>query len=807
MGLANLNGNSQYTGNPGWSDVRGTSFDAFDRPISKLELAYGTAPVTKNMYDQSGQLDLLSQTKNALGQITTYAYDKINRVEQLSFSGPAPQADGRTYQFDADGRTATIANSLGTLTYTYDFDGNKISVAEPNGNSNYTAASLICYYYYLDGLREYLSVGPISDTNCSSIQQKNNPGNGGISQPQLFSYAYTEDGLLKAQQVSWGSYTGTFAWTYYPSDRENTESDPLTGDQVGQSYPVFGAKSYTYDPYGRVQQLTLPETFEESQLVYDVDDELAGYNAGYNGGSGTARDLALNARGELLQDSLPGTLYFTYAQGATYSANGTAVGNGECQCSPGSIQAPPTTMQFDVRSGMVTVGTNPFWAQYQGIENGAGAYQYAYDAAGRQSSATQYPNWPSSSGETLIYNTSYDTENHVYQTGNVMDMYPSENPATSEGTVNNWGPDGHQDVMTLTYPGTSSESRTAHWDGDSLLFATSTDYGNTPFLYVGKLGTIDSSGHVIVVDRDQTGSQQTTHGNYDAYGNIWFAGWSMGAIRKIYIYVKASGQIQLFSALPGSCNGPNQHKCDSPPVFPMTRSDGYAMVGGYVQGARTYDPTSGQWITPDAYAGDVHDPMSQKPFMWNDNNPVNWTDPTGYCSDPGGAGTRVCVDAFIQQRTVMGVFAGDNRGFEKNSSNDSYRVRVNINFSDHSWAVHPGVSHFSNGSVSGPSIDHGSYVKVNGNTATVHIDVSVGAPGGLGSDAPPVKADFTITEEANGGVSMSGSHTQFPSFEAYSYGQSGQALNLQYTENPENPLGPLFLYKGEDTTVHDTKRE
>ena len=78
--------------------MRGTSFDAFDRPISKLELAYGTAPVTKNMYDQSGQLDLLSQTKNALGQITTYAYDKINRVAQLSFSGPAPQADGRTYQ-------------------------------------------------------------------------------------------------------------------------------------------------------------------------------------------------------------------------------------------------------------------------------------------------------------------------------------------------------------------------------------------------------------------------------------------------------------------------------------------------------------------------------------------------------------------------------------------------------------------------------------------------------------------------------------------------------------------------------------
>jgi len=62
----------------------------------------------------------------------------------------------------------------------------------------------------------------------------------------------------------------------------------------------------------------------------------------------------------------------------------------------------------------------------------------------------------------------------------------------------------------------------------------------------------------------------------------------------------------------------------------MQRPDGYSMVGGYVQGARTYDPTGGQWLTPDPYAGNVHDPMSQKPFMWNDNNPVQWTDPSGY---------------------------------------------------------------------------------------------------------------------------------------------------------------------------------
>ena len=43
-----------------------------------------------------------------------------------------------------------------------------------------------------------------------------------------------------------------------------------------------------------------------------------------------------------------------------------------------------------------------------------------------------------------------------------------------------------------------------------------------------------------------------------------------------------------------------------------------------------------QWTTPDAYAGDVHDPMSQKPYMWNGNNPVQYSDPSGYeANGPG----------------------------------------------------------------------------------------------------------------------------------------------------------------------------
>jgi|GEM_PF-3807624 len=36
------------------------------------------------------------------------------------------------------------------------------------------------------------------------------------------------------------------------------------------------------------------------------------------------------------------------------------------------------------------------------------------------------------------------------------------------------------------------------------------------------------------------------------------------------------------------------------------------------------------WTTPDVYKGELHDPMSQKAYMWNNNNPVVYSDPTGY---------------------------------------------------------------------------------------------------------------------------------------------------------------------------------
>lgn len=66
-----------------------------------------------------------------------------------------------------------------------------------------------------------------------------------------------------------------------------------------------------------------------------------------------------------------------------------------------------------------------------------------------------------------------------------------------------------------------------------------------------------------------------------------------------------------------------------------TRSDGFESAFGTVQGTRS---DKDGWTTPDAYLGEVHDPMSQKSFIWNRNNPYGYSDPSGYITEGDNLG-------------------------------------------------------------------------------------------------------------------------------------------------------------------------
>jgi hypothetical protein len=105
-----------------------------------------------------------------------------------------------------------------------------------------------------------------------------------------------------------------------------------------------------------------------------------------------------------------------------------------------------------------------------------------------------------------------------------------------------------------------------------------------------------------------------------------FTSFSPPGVRLDYTLSKTGGSVQFF---PPSWGG-NQAPLTNTPGSISARKDGYQIAQLTVQGMRAFDSTSSQWTTPDAYAGNMHDPMSQKPFMWNKNNSLEYSDPTGY---------------------------------------------------------------------------------------------------------------------------------------------------------------------------------
>jgi RHS repeat-associated protein len=78
-------------------------------------------------------------------------------------------------------------------------------------------------------------------------------------------------------------------------------------------------------------------------------------------------------------------------------------------------------------------------------------------------------------------------------------------------------------------------------------------------------------------------------------------------------------------------------------------------VGGPLLNSRVraFDSAAGIWTTRDAYAGDVHYPMSQKSYMWNNNNPIAYSDPTGYCPQCAAGGLAVAADVLIAMAIVV----------------------------------------------------------------------------------------------------------------------------------------------------------
>jgi RHS repeat-associated protein len=185
----------------------------------------------------------------------------------------------------------------------------------------------------------------------------------------------------------------------------------------------------------------------------------------------------------------------------------------------------------------------------------------------------------------------------------------------------------------------------------------------------GLLGVIWQSSNAsntwgaMVYDRDQTGTAVNEH--FSVGTSAGFSPLTIDNIHPFKTSCSAKNSTCSVSSLPASPSfggpaGPDPYGTATTLLLDATRQDGYYDGSITIQGARAYDPNMNQWTTPDAYSGDVRDPMSQHPYMWNSNNPVSYGDPSGFLSDSQQALLGQYSDTFgLGQIEALGIACTD----------------------------------------------------------------------------------------------------------------------------------------------------
>jgi RHS repeat-associated protein len=226
-------------------------------------------------------------------------------------------------------------------------------------------------------------------------------------------------------------------------------------------------------------------------------------------------------------------------------------------------------------------------------------------------------------------------------------------------------------------------------------------------------------------------------------------------------------------------------------------------------GARYYGSSMGRFMTPDWAAkptavpyAHYGNPQSLNLYSYVQNNPTTVGDPDGHCSSPkvGNGQVGVCIDLYIQAKTINVVGQGDNRGPAANDPKATYRAEMQLVADPKKGTVSlvkddAGVSKALGGLISNKGTSTTSPITpTTDDNGTTHFTVNNTAMNGL-HDLPGAPKDsikttinMDITSEGKVGIER-GMRTVYPSLEIYSYSPGGQSTSiLQMQEHSPSDL-------------------
>jgi YD repeat-containing protein len=610
-----VTGAIQSYNNPGsnaqWFDQKGSSFDALDRQVKQYDYQPGgNLQATNVSYDAtSATLGLETSSTSAIGDVTSYAYDNVDRVSNISFTNNGYSSEptaARNYLYDADSRVQSVATTaFGTESYQYTPDGNIASITEPTGGTGLTysgygysigqpsSPAVLSYSYYPNGWRQGMAI------NSNSLTQNN-----------IKQYSYRADGLVQKRSYA---AVGQSVWqslTYTAAGRPTGSSDFFDGSAEALAYNQFGQLSSL-----QVTQIGggTPPTF--SGIQHDLEGKVLSYNINppeYGTYGPTSISNTYNIRGELLSQDCQNPTLCASAHGFLYPPDNTdycaqyGPHGWDTACGTGYTK-------FDARNG-ANLGTYVNFTSFSGPNNQNGRPSASY-----YSTPIGYdPDGRNMGGGV----SGYDVENHVAL---------MTSPQSTEQYA--YGPDGNLSFSSLGNSYSATYRFTHHWDASALLMTTDANAAvqNVLFDKTANMTPQTSYSGVTFFDRDFTGTIASAH-NASGYDGV---AWPLSDSPNCGTAAGAGVGGQSGFAMGGTCGAAVGSNYIRPLPF-FWRTDAYFDNYNVIEGARSYNANAGQWSSMDSYGGSVMDPMSEQPYVWNGNDPISNVDPSGFfCEEKG----------------------------------------------------------------------------------------------------------------------------------------------------------------------------
>ena len=593
--------------------------------------------VTTYAYDSQGNRTSVTDANN---KQTTFTYDAMHRLTKITypdttFTQFAYDIRGRrtsvtdqnnkttNYAYDDADRLITVTDAATNVTtYGYDSESNLTSIQDANHNSttfDYDSFGRVTTTHFPSGQIEqygYDNVGNLTSKTdrknqqiiytydqLNRLTQK--------SYPDTSTVNYTYDNDSRLTQVA--DPTGTYQFTFDNMGRltgTTTQYAFLSGRNFTTSYgydaasnrtsftdPESGSSSYVYDTLNRLQTLTPPTAFGTGSFGL-------GYDALSRRTSLTRPNSVNTTYG---YDNLSHLLSVTHAKGST-TLDGASYG---------LDNAGNRTSKNDLYAGVTTnYGYDNIYELLSAAQGGTTKESYTYDPVGNRLTALGSAAWSYNTSNELTarpsfsytYDLNGNTQTNVGSAGTTTYNWDYENRLTSVvlpgsgGTVSfKYDPFGRR-IYKSSPAGTSIYA----YDVDNLIEET-----NSSGVAVARYTQTQNIDEPLAILRSST----TSYYEADGLGSVTSLSNAAGALTETYTF-DSFGKTTNST---GSLANP----------FQYTAREFDSETNLYFFRARYYDPAAGRFLNEDP----VHFDGGNNFYLYDDNGPIDFTDPWGLFPD------------------------------------------------------------------------------------------------------------------------------------------------------------------------------